>query len=483
MPTKQFGPHEGYADVVIGMQHGDEGKGRFVDGLAENYDWVARYNGGQNAGHTVKAGNVDIALNLIPSGVIHPDKKLFIGAHCVVDPVGLMKEIQMVETHGLSVRNRLRISPQASVVQPAHILRDIHSIKGKVGTTGKGIGPAYAWQAMRVEDDRQLDIRLGDLVHNYEWALDMIKRNLEAEMQKLNISGADYDVAAAMAKLQQATADIAKLVDFDPLLLQKEIRLGAKILMEGAQAFGLDRTFGVTPNVTSSNTGVAAAFVSTGIPVDYKRNAWGVAKLTPSRVGHGPFAAELGGKRSEEHCMKDGGAYFNREKERELYGDRVRELLASKDPLEVGIAMRILGGEYGATTGRPRRMGMPDLMQLEYAVKANGLNGIYLTKGDRLADFAGTHDRAIPVVTGYRIGDSVIEYVPTTDQELSAVQPIITYIDAFQGDISHVREDKDLPPQLLRVLKMTRARLGIDILEVGVGPRREQVVKMNGALS
>jgi adenylosuccinate synthase len=479
---KTFGPDEGYADVVIGTQHGDEGKGRFVDGLAERYDWVARYNGGQNAGHTVKANGEEIALNLIPSGVNHPNKKLYIGALCVVNPAGLLDEIRKVEAAGLQVRNRLRISPQASVVQPAHILRDVKSIKGKVGSTGQGIGPAYAWQAMRVEDDRQLDIRMGDIVRNRQWALDMIRKNLVAEMEKLNISGAEFDVEAAMQQLKASLDIIDSLVESNPLLLQEEVRRGAKVLMEGAQAFGLDRTFGVTPNVTSSNTGVAAAFVSTAVDVDFKRQAWGVAKLTPSRVGHGPFAAELGGKRSEEHCMKDGGEYHQKEKEKAIYGDRVAALLASDDPLEVGIAMRILGGEYGAKTGRPRRMGMPDLMQLEYAVKANGLNGIYLTKADRLADFAGTRNGTIPLVTGYRIDNQQINYVPTTNDELSAVQPIVQEVEAFSDDISHVRKDKDLPPQLIDVLRATRDRLGIDIIEVGVGPSREQVVKMNGSL-
>lgn len=473
---------KGYADIVIGMQHGDEGKGRFVDGLAEGYDWVVRYNGGANAGHTVKANGVSIALNAIPSGVVHPDKKLFIGAHCVVDPVGLCTEIGRVEAANLSVRDRLRISPQASVVQPAHILRDCKTIKAKVGTTGKGIGPAYAWQAMRVEDNRQLDIRMGDLVHSHQWALDMIRSNLEAEMEKLNISGADFDVEKAMEDLARCVEQIENMVEFDPLLLVKEIRNKAKILMEGAQAFALDRTYGVTPNVTASNTGVAAAFVSTGIPVDYKRHAYGVAKLIPSRVGHGKFVPEFGGDKSERHAMKDGGNYWTKEREEKEFGSRLKELIASNCPLDVGIGLRMKGGEYGATTGRPRRIGMLDEMQLKYAIEPNGLDGIYLTKGDCLADFAGTHDRMIPVVTGYSIGKKQIEYVPTTDAELRTVGPIVEKYEAFDQDISHVRNTADLPPQLLTFLRDLRQRLGTELIAMGVGPDRQQVVELKGNL-
>lgn len=478
-------PHssdKGYADIVIGMQHGDEGKGRFVDGMAKDYDWVVRYNGGPNAGHTVKANGTEIALNAIPSGVVHPDKKLFIAAHCVVDPVGLCHEIERVEAAKLTVRDRLRISPQASVIQPAHVLVDKRTMKGKVGTTGKGIGPAYAWQAMRVENDRQLDIRMGDLLHNWEWASDMIRRNLEAEMERLGVSGKDLDVDATMQELARCMEQIEGMIEFDPQLLQKEIRNKARILLEGAQAFALDRTYGITPNVTASNTGVAAAFVSTGIPVDFKRKAYGVAKLIPSRVGHGKFVPELGGERSEAHAMRDGGAYHTKQKERELYGDRVEEMLASEDPLEVGIALRMRGGEYGATTARPRRIGMWDEMQVRYAVETNGLDGVYLTKGDCLADFARTRKGMIPVVTGYRIGDKRIDYIPTTDAELKTVDPVVEHFPAFGRDIADAREIADLPPELTDFLRGVRERLGTELMAVGVGPDRTQVVELGGKL-
>lgn len=463
---------------MIGTQHGDEGKGRFVDGLARQYDWVARYQGGPNAGHTVKVSGMTIALNAIPSGVVYPDKKLYIAAHCVVDPIALCTEIARIEKAGLSVRNRLRISPQASIIQPSHVLRDCATIQGKVGTTGKGIGPTYAAQDMRVEDDRQLDLRMGDLITHPHRTLFMIEKNLEAEMEKLDISGEEYDVAGTIVNLKRCVDQITDMIDHDPLLLLKAVRNKAKILMEGAQAFGLDRTFGVTPNVTSSNTGVAAAFVSTGIPVDYKRNAWGVAKLIPSRVGHGPFVPEFGGKRSEDHCMREGGNYHTRQKEAEIYGEYVDTLLASNDPLEVGIALRIKGGEYGATTGRPRRIGIFDTAQLEYAIGPNGLDGIYLTMADCLRAYSNTALGMIPVATGYRIGTQEIDYIPTTNEELYTVQPVVEYYPAFSQDITHVRNVKDLPHELLTLLDYIRERLGTELIAMGVGPDREQVVPL-----
>lgn len=480
----------GFADVVIGMQHGDEGKGRYIDILAGQYDWVARYNGGNNAGHTVIVNGQKLALNAIPSGVHHPGAKLYIAAHCVVDPVHLCAEIDRVEQAGIhDLPQRLRISPQASVIQPACIVLDRHTTRKSIGSTGKGIGQTYAWQDLRKDEDgRQLDIHMGNLTNGSEreWALATIRKNLEVVIERLSLTKdqrMEYgveDIDAVMEKLKTCIERIESMIETDPFLLTKEVRRGARILMEGAQAFALDRTFGITPNVTASNTGVAAAFVSTGVPVDYKRHAWGVAKLIPSRVGRGPFVPEFGGSKSEEYCMKDNGDCYRQEVEQRLYDEHVMDMLKSADPMEVGIALRMRGGEYGATTGRPRRIGMLDEVQLRYAIEPNGLDGLLLTKGDCLADFARTRNGMIPVVTGYKLNGKDISYMPTTNEELATVKPKIEYFDGFPGDISKKRTIKDLPPSLVRLLAGMRDRLGVELIAMGVSPERNSVVMLNG---
>lgn len=468
---------DGYADVLIGLQHGDEGKGRFVDGIAQNYDGFVRYNGGANAGHTVEVNHHTIALHQIPSGVHHPKKKLYIGPHCVVNLEKLCAEICDVERAGLSVLPRLRISSMASVIQPGHIVRD-RCTMGSVGTTGNGIGAAYADQSLRVDGNRELDVRLGELLIDTEIAFQMIQANLQMELERNNIK--DYDVAGEMNRLRVSFEKVRRCIDWDPLFLLKEIRSGMRLLLEGAQAWGLDKTFGTKPYVTSSNTGVQAAFLSTNIPVEFKRHAYGVAKLIPSRVGHGPFASEFGGALSERHCMEDGGKKHTKEFEKNLFGERINYLLKTGDPFAVGIALRLLGNEYGASTGRPRRLGALDLVQLKYAVDSNGIDSVFLSKADCLRDFSRTKEPGIPVVTDYETNAGILPYMPTTKEELRWVRTHQELHPAFTADIANAREERDLPPQLHEFLGALQNRIGADIRAVGVGPAREQVVHLNG---
>ncbi|MBI5793908.1 adenylosuccinate synthetase [Candidatus Uhrbacteria bacterium] len=469
-------PGDGYADVLIGLQHGDEGKGRFVDGLADLYDIFVRYNGGANAGHTVVVHGKSLALHQIPSGVHQLNKKLFIASQCVVNLEKLCAEIDEVEKAGLPVLGRLRISSQASVIQPGHIIQDQITM-GAVGTTGNGIGAAYAAQALRMNLDRRLDIRLGDLLHDTERSFEMIKQNLEADIQQYGIPG--FDVEGTMNRLRQCFERVRGCIDTDPLYLIKEIRGGMRILLEGAQAFGLDKTSGVTPDVTSSNTGVQAAFLSAGIPVEFKRYAYGVAKLIPSRVGHGPFVSEFGGGRSERHCMEDAGKRHTRDVESQLFGNRIHELLQSDDPLEVGIALRMIGGEYGASTGRPRRIGMLDLMQLKFAIALNGIDGIFLTKADQLVHFSKTRPNLIPTVYSYSMNGERIASMPTTKSALQLATPNVRYYPSFPQDISLIRDPGDLPNELRNVLAEVEDSVEARILAVGVGPGRDQVVHLS----
>jgi adenylosuccinate synthase len=392
----------------------------------------------------------------------------------VVNPVKLLQEIQEVEAAGLLVRDRLRISSQASVVQPSHILQDQMTM-ASVGTTGNGIGVTYGMQALRVaEGGRRLDVRLGELLTDTETAFEMINLNLVMAQKEY---GVEVYTTALMHELRLAFEALKDNIDCDPERLTKEIRKGARVLLEGAQAFGLDRTFGVTPNITSSNTGVAAAFLSTGIPVDYKRYAYGVAKLTPSRVGYGPFVTELGGKRSEDHCMKEGGKTHSKAWEQMQFGSRIDELFASTDELDVGIATRIDGGEYGASTGRPRRMGDFDMPFLRYGINMNGLDGLFLTKGDKLSVHRKRNGGNIRMATGYKLDGKGINYVPTTDTELRRVVPVYSHFPPFYGKISDIRQAADLPSTLVDLLHEIQDQVGCDILELGVGPERDQRVK------
>ncbi len=478
-PMAKRNSNEGYADVLIGPQHGDEGKGRFIDALAANYDWVARYNGGPNAGHTIEANGHRLALHQVPSGVNYPDKKLYIGAQCVVNLEKLCQEIDELEAAGLDILHRLRIAAQASVIQPGHIIRDVQTMKS-VGTTGNGIGATYADQALRVNNGRRLDVRLGELRMNPKEAFAMIRKNLEVEIETHNLT--HTDIEGCIRKLEAAFDRIKHCIEKDPLLLCREIRAGMRVLLEGAQAYGLDRLHGVTPDVTSSSTGVAVAFDSTEIPVDYKRNAYAVAKLIPTRVGSGPFPTEYGGERSEEYCMTDDGKKYTKDVEWSMHGHRFHELLRSEDPLDLGIAVRMAGNEYGASTGRPRRPGALDLMQLSRTIEANGIDGIYLTKADCLNIFAQTREKIISIGTGYRINGDSIPYVPTTKEELQQVKPVIESFPSFAENISEARSIDELPPALRLLLAVIRERLDTPILAIGVGPRREQVVQWNGAI-
>ena len=471
---KTSGTHS--VDVLVGLQHGDEGKGRFIDELAANYDIVARYNGGPNAGHTIEFNGTKLALHQLPSGVHHEKAGLYIAALCVVNPEKLMQEIEEVERHGLSVRSRLRISPLTSVIQPAHILRD-KATMGGIGTTGNGIGAAYADSKSRLEGDRQLDIRTAHLREDFAGTIAKIRRNLVEESEKLGVA-ASIDVDMLMERFTKHAMAMERFIDTDPLALIKEWRKGHRILLEGAQAFGLDVTYGATPDVTSSNVGVQAALLSTGLPPESIGKKMGVAKAIPSRVGYGPFVSEFGGKRSEEYAMEKGGSLHTEEWEREQYGDRVADMLRSEDALDVGIALRMMGGEYGATTKRPRRIGALDLVQLRYAIEANGIDEVFLTKVDRLSDFGGTQEGAIPVVNAYTRDGRHVEHIPTTQDGLSTVQGKVHHLPVFSDDLSAMRDPSQLPSEATAFIHAVQQRIGADIRKIGVGPKREQMINL-----
>ncbi len=450
----------GFADVLIGTQFGDEGKAKAVDHLAAQYDVVARYNGGNNAGHTIDTHKGRFALHQVPSGVIYDHVQLYIGSGCVVNPAKLLEEISSLEKVGVSVRGRLTISPFASIIQPSHILED-GVTGGAIGTTKSGIGPAYADRARRTSLDGQVvNLRAVDLLNNPGRVQESARASLAEVISRYSIPGINQE--EMMRAFREACDGIREFVTPSPTFLVKKADAGSKILFEGAQAALLDVTSGTVPFVTSSSTVAGAAFVGGDLPPRYHRRTIGVAKLIMSRVGNGPFVSEFGGRRSEEYC--DGKAH-TRSYEESTYPDP-RSLLRSGDPFEVGVALRMLGGEYGSTTGRPRRMGSFDLESLEEISRMNAVDALYLTKADLLTLFSETLAGTIPVTSYYdRVGTS----------EDSAPRPIVEHRVGFNEDITGVRSIADLPSAMQDLIDMIEQRSGAKVEGVGVGPKREQL--------
>ena len=465
--------NSGFADVIIGTQYGDEGKARVVDGKAKDYDIIARFNGGSNAGHTVVVNGQKVALQQVPSGIFYDDKLMYVGSGCVMNIAKLKKELDGLKAGGISVANRFKISPQAAVVQPHHILID--KIIGKeVGTTGNGIGPAYSDRALRMWGDRLLNITMGDLLDDSEKYFKIMEENFQFFAK---LYGYEEQSTDSMEEMKRGLVEVLQFIEKDTLFLQKKVVGGARVIFEGAQAFMLDVNKGSIPYVTSSSTIASAAYTGGDLSPNYHRNTIGVAKAVMSRVGHGPFTSEFGRERSEEYCMSfnpDGSSMYGKPTEAEYDLD---QLIASEDPLEVGKALRILSGEYGTVTQRPRRIGALDLVQLAYAVKVNGITSLALTKCDLLNSYARTKGGQIPLVTGYELDGERIDYVPGSTSVYRRVNPIIEYRPGFSEDISSIREFDKLPAALIDLLSEIEEKAGCKIEGIGVGPGRDQYVE------
>lgn len=458
----------GFADVLIGLQYGDEGKAKVIDLIADKYNIIARFNGGANAGHTIETSKGKIGLHQIPSGIFYEDKLLYIGSGCVINMAKIVEELEAVKKLGIDLTNRLFISDQASVVQPHHILVDILTA-GEIGTTKNGIGPTYADQAMRMVNGRLVNIKLGELLDNLD-LFDQMKENLERKIQKHNVK--DINVEKTIQELKTALTIITPFIQRDTLFLQKQVESGKSVLFEGAQSVMLDITKGFVPYVTSSHTVAGAAFVGGDLSPKFHRKTIGVAKAIMSRVGNGPFVSEFGGRKSEEYCMD--GAKHNKDYELSTYN--VDKMLISSNPFDIGIALRILGNEYGTTTKRPRRIGMLDLVQLSYAIKMNGVDEIFLNKCDLLVDFAKTKDNAIPLVTGYTLNKKEIDYVPASNTAYSKVSPIITNFPAFSESIVNKKSAEKLPQELQKLLETIEKVTECKFLGIGTGSQREAYI-------
>jgi adenylosuccinate synthase len=416
---------------VVGILWGDEGKGKVIDFLAREADFVVRYGGGHNAGHTLVLPTGRLVLNLVPSGIVHPHVTNVIGNGVVVDPVHLRAEIARLRERGLAVdpgRNLL-VSERAHVILAAHRTQDqAHEQargKGRIGTTGRGIGPAYADRCNRI------GLRMGDLVRH-----DLLAQCLERLCAEKNLlfRGAglpQLDPAALFDELAACGRELAPAIADTGGLLRQAHRDGRRILLEGAQGCLLDVEHGTYPFVTSSHASSGGAFSGTGLP-PHEMRVVGIAKAYATRVGEGPFPSEIKGE----------------------LGDRLREA----------------GKEYGSTTGRPRRCGWFDAVAVRYAGALSGTDELVVTNLDVLSGF-----EPLRVVTAYRLPDgSVTERFPAFD--LDRVEPVFEDLPGFRGGVREARTFDRLPAAAQRYVAAIEQRTGLRVSMISVGPERDEVV-------
>lgn len=496
----------GHSDVVVGAQFGDEGKGRvidnnlegrninlvsylplkfqnfhFIEDMAYRYDINARFNGGPNAGHTLVYNGMPLALSGVPSGVLYNHIELYVGSGCVVNPVKMLAEIMKIKSLGLPLEGRLHISDEATAILPSQIFQD-EITGGEIGTTKNGIGPAYADQALRSIMGRLKNIRLSNLLDR---PLEARRDLIENYREVARIYGQECgDIASKADEAMAAMDQLRPYINRNPLWLDDMVRSGKNVLFEGAQASMLDVTKGTVPHVTSSHTIAGFAYVGGDLAPKYHRKVFGVAKMIMSRVGNGPFPSEFGGLRSEQYCDEkfcdpnDGKTKHKHVKESEEKDYSAEKMLYSSDPFEVGIGLRMLGKEYGAVTKRPRRIGMFDLVALMHHCRVNGVDELYLTKFDCLHDFAQTNLPGIPIVTGYSLDGQNIRYLPGSNEMLRKVTPIVEYFPHITQDLSGMRDKRELPKEAKGLLKYIENYTGCRVAWIGVGPDREQFIKL-----
>ncbi len=418
--------------VLVGAQWGDEGKGKITDYLAEESKIVARYQGGNNAGHTVVINKKKVFLHLLPSGVLHENTISIIGGGLVVDPEALLNEIKTIEEMGYSLDGRLFIDYRAHLVLPYHKIIDRlreEKAKGKkIGTTGKGIGPAYEDKYAR------RGIRIGDLTEE-EFLMDRLEYIVK-EKNLLLEKIYDYpsiDIKELKESMKKYRDALLPYIDNATSLLYKAIKNGEKVLMEGAQGIMLDIDHGTYPYVTSSNPVTGGAATGCGISVKYIDKTIGVTKAYTTRVGEGPFPTELTGK----------------------LGDILREK----------------GGEYGVTTGRPRRCGWLDLVALKYAVNVSGIDELALTKLDVLSNF-----ESVKICIGYLMKEKNIEEFPYNTYRLSMVEPIYKELPGWEGFDSTIKKREELPKNAQKYIEFIEDYLNIPIKIISIGPEREETI-------
>lgn len=426
-------------DIIVGAQWGDEGKGRIVDLLSSQTEIVARYNGGDNAGHTVTVGKETFKLHLVPSGIIHAHTTGVIGNGVVVNPETLLAEIEMLRSHGIRVdETRLRISHAAHLITPAHRALDKAQEqargKGSIGTTGRGIGPAYTDKAART------GLRMEDMLDAAAFRTKLIAHTEAVNGVLTRLYGAPpLDAEAIAAQYGKYAAILAPYVTDTSLLIDAVLRRGGRALAEGAQGTLLDIDYGTYPFVTSSSPTASGALVGMGIGPGCVDRVIGVVKAFQTRVGAGPFPTELQGE--EATRLRGTGA----------------------QPWD----------EFGTTTGRPRRVGWLDLVLLRYSARINGLNQLVITKLDVLSGLP-----SIKLCVAYRANGKTYEHLPLGVADLSPYEPVYEELPGWQESISEARAWEALPETARRYIQRISELCGVSIRSVSVGPERDQVVEM-----
>jgi adenylosuccinate synthase len=418
--------------VIIGAQWGDEGKGKIVDLLGDETQYVARYQGGANAGHTLKFDGKTFILHLIPSGIFHKNTTCIIGNGVVIDPHKLLEEIEAVKKLGANPEKQLRISASAHVILDYH--KHLDNAKeqargaSKIGTTGRGIGPAYVHKIARN------GIRMLDLIKP-----ETLKSKLPAILEEVNAVLQHQFNAEPLAfeplydAFSQAGKKLKPYVCDTGLLLHEAYTAGESILLEGAQGALLDIDHGTYPYVTSSSPTAGGACTGSGLPPTALSKIMGITKAYCTRVGNGPFPTEL----------------LNEE------GDNLRKL----------------GHEFGSTTGRPRRCGWIDLVALKYAVRINGINELAVTKLDVLSSL-----KEIKACTAYDINGEITTNFPADADELEKITPVLTAFKGWEKDLSGCKTISDLPEEANAFLDFIESELGVEIVIVSTGPDRSETL-------
>ncbi len=419
--------------VVVGMQWGDEGKGKIIDLLAENVDVVARYQGGHNAGHTICFNEKQFVLHLIPSGIFHENKLCVIGNGVVVDPMALVEEMRQLEEAGIDMEDRLVISDRANIIMPYHGTSDKGRESGsgfqKIGTTGRGIGPSYADKIARAGirtcdlcDETYLKERLRA---NYDEKQKILKSLYGTELPEFNY---------LLDELMGYRETILKYIANTHILMRDQIAQGKNILCEGAQGTMLDVDHGTYPFVTSSNSTAGGACTGLGIPPTKINRALGVIKAYTTRVGEGPFPTEL----------SNAG------------GERLGKV----------------GHEFGATTGRPRRCGWFDVVVAKYGVHLNGIDALILTKIDVMDGF-----KTIKVCTGYEYKGKTFPDMPADAEVLENCRPIYTEFDGWSESTVGIQDFDRLPENARRYINRLSELLETPFMIISTGPDREQTIQ------
>ncbi|MBI5586893.1 MAG: adenylosuccinate synthase [Deltaproteobacteria bacterium] len=418
--------------VIVGAQWGDEGKGKIVDILTESADIVVRFQGGNNAGHTVIVGKEKYVFHLIPSGILHPGKICVIGDGVVVDPEVLLQEIEVLKSRGIFRPEDLLISKNAHLIMPYHKKLDTarERLRGdnKIGTTGRGIGPAYEDKVSRC------GIKCGDLLNEGDFRLKLKANLLEKNHYIKTILHEDgFEIHEIYHQYMTLAAGIVPFIKNTSKFLHEAMGFKKNILFEGAQGTLLDIDHGTYPFVTSSNTVAGAAATGSGIGPSRIDAVIGITKAYTTRVGEGPFPTELQGAEA----------------------DRLREQ----------------GGEYGATTGRPRRCGWFDAVAARYAARINGLDGLVVTKLDVLDNLDN-----INICTGYRYNGKVIDDFPTETSILLKCEPVYEAFEGWKAPTQGVKKFDKLPKKAQAYIKRLEKLAGVEVMMVSVGANRDDSI-------